>query len=178
MEHTRPIARPRLLLAAALIAAAVLTPLSASADSIPIASYFDGTPTVGATFRGALADGHECSASVIASPSRDLVLTAAHCVFGDPAGWTFVPGYVEERTPYGVWTVISAYVDPRWQTSEDTRFDYAILRVAPQRVHGHVKRIQDVLSTRPRSARARSQEDSTSAGRYRPDLPAVRGSSC
>lgn len=149
-------ARPRLLLAAVLTTAAVLTPLSAFADTIPTAQYFDGTPTVGAIFRGPLADGHECSASVIASPSRDLVLTAAHCVYGNPAGWTFVPGYVEGRTPYGVWTVASAYVDPRWQKSEDTRFDYAILRIAPQRIHGRTKRIQDVtganlLGTAPRT---------------------------
>ena len=149
-------ARPRLLLAAVLTVAAVLVPSAAFAAEPPTAQSFDGTPTVGAIFRGTLADGHECSASVIASPSRDLILTAAHCVSGSPAGWKFVPGYVEGRTPYGVWTVTSAYVDQRWQWSGDTRYDYAILRVAPQRIHGRTKRIQDVtganlLGTAPHS---------------------------
>ena len=155
--HTRLMGRPRLLLAAVLAAAAVLvTPLSANAATIPTATSFDGTPTVGAIFRGSLADGHECSASVIASPGEDLIITAGHCVFGNPAGWKFVPGYDEGRTPYGVWTVTSAYVDPRWQKSENTKYDYAILRIAPRRIHGRTVRIQQVtganlLGTAPRT---------------------------
>jgi len=111
---------------------------------------------VGAIFRGPLADGHGCSGSVIASPTEDLVLTAAHCVYGDLSGWTFVPGYVDGRTPYGVWSIASAYVDPSWQKSGNTQADYAILRIAPQVVRGRTERIQQVtganlLGTAPRA---------------------------
>lgn len=134
---------------AALLTGLVLCAAPAEADGgpppgTPTAQSFGGTPTVGAIFRNGLSMGHECSGSVIVSRSRDLVLTAAHCVYGRPSGWSFVPGYVDGRTPHGVWTVTAAYVDPRWQRSENTQYDYAILRVAPQRIGGRAVRIQDV----------------------------------
>ncbi|MDI5962024.1 trypsin-like serine peptidase [Streptantibioticus silvisoli] len=120
------------------------------------ATPFDGTPTVGALFRNGLAADHGCSASVVASPGHDLVLTAAHCVHGTAAGWQFVPGYDEGRTPYGVWTVTHAYVDPAWTSGQDPRHDYAILTVADQRLGGRTVGVQDVtganvLGQAPRS---------------------------
>lgn len=139
------------VLVAVLLAAAVglVVPQQAVADAgpppgTPTAQYFRGVPTVGAIFRGSLAEGHDCSASVVASRTRDLVITAAHCVYGDPSGWLFAPGYVSGRTPHGAWTVTAAYVDPRWQRADNTQYDYAILRVAPKKVHGRTLRIQDV----------------------------------
>ena len=68
------------------------------------------------------------------------ILTAAHCVFGTVAGWQFAPGYHRGATPYGVWTITAAYVDPHWRAGQDPRYDYALLRVA---LHGST-RIQDV----------------------------------
>src|SRR5262249_44476971 len=48
------------------------------------AKAFAGTPAVGALFttsgRNDLLGSHFCTASVVDSPHRDLVLTAAHCV--------------------------------------------------------------------------------------------------
>ena len=129
--------RVPLVLAAAMVLA-FAAPASADPPAppgTPTAHAFDGTPTVGPIFRGALRDGHECTASVVASPSHDLVLTAAHCVYGDVRGWKFAPGYVKGRTPYGVWTVTAAFVDRAWlQHAADggsSQHDVAILRVAP-----------------------------------------------
>src|SRR3954466_8628600 len=85
----------------------------------PTATTFAGTPTVGPLFRDGLTQHHECTASVIASPSRNLLLTAAHCITGTAAGYQFVPGYDGGSTPYGVWTVTHAYVDPSWATRQD-----------------------------------------------------------
>ena len=133
-----------LLLTAAVPAASAAPSDDGPPPGTPTAQYFGGTRTVGAVFRGALDDGHECSASVLASRTRDLVITAAHCVYGSPAGWSFVPGYVSGRAPHGVWTVTAAYVDRRWQASENTQFDYAILRIAPKTVDARTVRIQDV----------------------------------
>lgn len=137
------------VLAAGLVSAGVWTAAPAVADppappGTPTAVSFDGTPTVGALFRGPLADGHGCSASVVASPGRDLVLTAAHCVNGTAAGWTFAPGYDNGSTPYGVWTVTHAYVDPKWISDQDPQHDYAILQVADVRRGGHEVGVQDV----------------------------------
>ncbi len=106
----------------------------------PTATTFAGTQTVGPLFRGGLGNDHECTASVVASPSRDLILTAAHCVFGSAAGWQFAPGYHLGATPGGVWTVTGAYVDPHWRADQDPHYDYALLRVAPSAG----RRIQDV----------------------------------
>jgi V8-like Glu-specific endopeptidase len=122
---------------------------TASADPVappgtPTATSFPGTPTVGPVFRQGLGSDHGCTASVLASPGHDLILTAAHCVSGTAAGWLFAPGYDQGRTPYGVWTVQSAYVDPAWRSSQDPRYDYAILRVADQVRAGRRVGVQDV----------------------------------
>lgn len=107
----------------------------------PTATPFDGIPTVGPIFRGPLALGHDCTASVVASPAHDLLLTAAHCVYGLATGWSFVPGYDQGRKPYGVWHVVAAYVDHAWQTDQDPQHDFAVLRVARKDGFG----VQDVV---------------------------------
>jgi hypothetical protein len=67
-----------------------------------------------------------------------------HRVYGTAAGWTFAPGYDNGSTPYGVWTVTHAYVDPKWATDQDTQHDYAILQLADVRHGGHQVGVQDV----------------------------------
>jgi V8-like Glu-specific endopeptidase len=74
---------------------------------------------------------HTCTASVLTSPTEDLIITAAHCVYGSGAGMIFVPGSVGGSSPYGRWTVTAAYVDPTWVSSRNPLRDVAILRVAP-----------------------------------------------
>lgn len=134
---------------AALASLGLLSAGPAAADpgappGTPTATAFDGTPTVGPLFRNGLTSRHGCTASVIASPHHDLLLAAAHCVSGTAAGWEFAPGYDAGRTPYGVWTVTHAYVDPDWSRSQDPQHDYAVLQVAHQRHGGRTVGIEDV----------------------------------
>jgi V8-like Glu-specific endopeptidase len=110
----------------------------------PTAAAFAGVSTAGPLFPNGIGQSHGCTASVVASPRHDLVLAAAHCVSGTAAGWQFAPGYDAGRTPYGVWTVTHAYVDPKWSDTQDPQHDYAILQVADQQVNGRRTAVQDV----------------------------------
>src|SRR6476469_8930656 len=98
----------RLLVGIVLAVLAVLTPATSATAATPTATTFTGTPTVAPLFRGGPTLDHECTASVIGSRHRNLVLTAAHCLFGVVRGWQIAPGYHDGRTPYGVWTVAAA----------------------------------------------------------------------
>ena len=103
---------------------------------------FAGTPAVGALFttsHGKLGH-HFCTASVVNSPGRDLVITAAHCVSGT-SGVVFVPGYDRGATPYGVWAVTKVYTDRSWRASADPDDDVAFLQVGQS---GSVTPIEDV----------------------------------
>ncbi|MFF3213265.1 trypsin-like serine peptidase [Streptomyces sp. NPDC002886] len=85
---------------------------------------------VGALFAGGLDDGHFCTASVVRSQDRDVIVTAAHCL-GSPETTTFVPGYREGRAPYGLWKLTGTYVAPGWTDGEDPDQDIAFATVAP-----------------------------------------------
>lgn len=100
------------------------------------AQSFDGIAKAGPLFLGVgdVASAHYCTASVVHSPSGDLIATAAHCVrnkiFG---GWLdhilFVPGYHDDIAPYGVWVATTAYLDSRWVDSQNEDADIAFLTV-------------------------------------------------
>jgi V8-like Glu-specific endopeptidase len=113
--------------------------------SIPTATEFAGLPAVGALFLNGADGDHGCTASVVRSPSRDLLITAAHCVVGNGAGIQFAPGYHNGKSPYGAWTVQQVYVDPGWVARRDPTQDYAFLRVAPQVRGGTLMEVQDVV---------------------------------
>jgi V8-like Glu-specific endopeptidase len=145
----RPFAFAVLAATASLLATTLLTAPGAAADppappGTPTAQTFSGTPTVGPLFQSGLTHRHGCTASVISSPHRDLILTAAHCVSGTAAGWQFAPGYDAGKTPYGVWTVTHAYVDPSWISAQDPQHDYAILQVADQERGRHLVGVQQI----------------------------------
>ena len=127
-----------------ILAACVFASSDAGAAATPTAVEFNGTPTVAPVFRAGTSSSHECTASVIASRHHNLMLTAAHCVFGVVKGWRVAPGYHDGKTPYGVWTVAAAYVPAKWKSEQNTQYDYAILRIATRSWHGHVAQIQDV----------------------------------
>jgi hypothetical protein len=83
---------------------------------------FTGTAAVGALFTitsGGSLGGHFCSASVLDSPGRDLVIA-------------FVPGYDNGRMPYGVWRVTRVIMDPSWISSANPSADVAFLVVTGQ----------------------------------------------
>jgi V8-like Glu-specific endopeptidase len=96
--------------------------------------------TVGPLFPLTSTAPHFCSASVLHSSTRDVVITAAHCVYGTGTGIVFAPGYHDGVTPYGSWSVTTAYVDPHWTAAHDPRYDFAVLRVAPE----DGRRVEDV----------------------------------
>lgn len=86
---------------------------------------------VGALFQGSVTPGnHFCTASVLHSPTHNLVLTAAHCL-GTADGVSFVPGYRDGNAPYGTWQVTKVYTDDNWSSRSDPDTDFAILQVAP-----------------------------------------------
>ncbi len=96
----------------------------------------NGIPAVGALFatddQGD--DGHFCSASVVASPHGDLLLTAAHCIYDPTEGdydtdIVFIPDYHDGQEPYGVWTPSQLIVDPRWISDSDPDLDFGFLIV-------------------------------------------------
>ncbi|WP_189836703.1 trypsin-like serine peptidase [Streptomyces umbrinus] len=82
---------------------------------------------VGVLVRGGV---HYCTASVVHSEGRDLIVTAAHCLTGSGSGGIeFVPGYRDGRAPYGAWAVARIYVGDGWKGREDEDSDVAFARV-------------------------------------------------
>jgi V8-like Glu-specific endopeptidase len=91
---------------------------------------------VGALFEHDATGGHFCTASVVASPGEDLLITAAHCISdGDGSGYksdiVFIPGYNDGATPYGIWTPERLFVPPQWANSADPDFDVGFIVLQP-----------------------------------------------
>src|SRR6202044_1832595 len=79
--------------------------------------FYNGTPAVGALFTvsGGRLGRHFCTASVVNSAVKDLVITAAHCLQGkQPGQVAFVPRYYRHQEPFGSWTVTRVFVDAAW----------------------------------------------------------------
>lgn len=94
-------------------------------------------------------EDHFCTASVVHSPRRNLVITAAHCLHsGADGGYlsnvVFVPGYHDGVTPYGIWTADRMTVDPRWIGSSDEDLDVGFLTVSQA---GNPRPIEDVTGS-------------------------------
>lgn len=128
--------------ATGLPARAAVRPVAAIA-AVPTARPVTSIPTVGPLFFPSvlgLAPGlglpHYCSASVVHSAGRNLVLTAAHCVYGPGPGIEFAPGYHDGVSPHGVWAVRRVYLDAAWVANRDPRRDFALLQLAP---HGSTR---------------------------------------
>ncbi|MEU3541396.1 trypsin-like serine peptidase [Streptomyces paromomycinus] len=105
----------------------------ATAGAARSARHFDGVPSVGVLFSvDKDARAHHCTASVVRSPHRNLILTAGHCKPGSRAA--FVPQYRSGATaqPYGVWAVERGFTDPRRTGSgPGSDLDFAFATVAP-----------------------------------------------
>jgi V8-like Glu-specific endopeptidase len=122
---------------------AALLPLLLLFTGCNAATASSGFPTTGPLFLPGLA-AHTCTASVVKSETQDLLITAAHCVYGTGVGMSFVPGPVNGSAPYGRWTVTAAYVDASWRTSRNPLRDVAFLRVAPQRINGSIRSVEQL----------------------------------
>jgi V8-like Glu-specific endopeptidase len=135
----------RLLLYAVVVLLAVTSASEASADdgSGPFGVTVVAAPSAQSARVGALFAGgrHFCTASVVHSPRRDLVVTAAHCLDGSPDDLVFVPGYRDGRAPYGRWNVGKRYLPDGWAKGQDEDSDVAFAVVADR----DGKDIEDVV---------------------------------
>jgi V8-like Glu-specific endopeptidase len=91
---------------------------------------------VGALFVRAGSTDHFCTASVVASPARNLLITAAHCINGgNGAGYkqdiVFIPDYRDGDEPYGIWTPERLLVAPQWAKSADPDYDVGFVVLQP-----------------------------------------------
>ena len=101
---------------------------------------------VGALFEHDASGDHFCTASVVASPGRDLLITAAHCIDGGKGGSyrqdiVFIPGYQDGQAPYGIWEPAQLVVAPQWMSASDPGFDVGFVVLKPD----DGKNIEDVL---------------------------------
>lgn len=147
-------------MAAALVAAVALPASAAPTPTSPTATTVTSVPAVGAVFYPSLAGlgaalhlPHVCSASVVHSRGHDLVVTAAHCVYGTGLTIEFAPGFHDGVAPYGVWSVQRIYVMPGWAAGFPPVDDVAFLQMAPR----NGRQIEDVAGARPLGSPARSQ---------------------
>ena len=105
----------------------------ASPPGIPSPTHFPGVPTVGALFFTTETQAHFCTASVVRSKPGNLVLTAAHCVYGSTyaSNIAYVPQYHHGKQPYGAWPVTAIVVAAGWRHAHNPNLDFAFLSVAP-----------------------------------------------
>ncbi|MER0479748.1 hypothetical protein ABR737_15620 [Streptomyces sp. Edi2] len=112
---------------------AATTRSAPAAKSAAIARHFDGVPSVGVLFSvDGDARAHHCTASVVHSPHRNLILTAGHCNPGTRAA--FVPQYRSgaDKQPYGVWAIEDTFAYPgRGTSGAGADLDFAFATVAP-----------------------------------------------
>jgi V8-like Glu-specific endopeptidase len=102
---------------------------------------------VGALFEHGATGNHFCTASVVSSPGKDLLVTAAHCINGGQGGGgynsdiVFIPDYRDGQEPFGVWTPEKLLVAPQWADSSNPGFDVGFVVLEPH----DGKNIQQVL---------------------------------
>ncbi|UYM06498.1 trypsin-like serine peptidase [Solicola gregarius] len=78
-----------------------------------------------------------CSGSVVNSKQKNMVVTAAHCLWDKKKGWAkkiiFVPGYKKGKSPHGRWYAELKVIPKRWKKwggrSELPQADYGIMLV-------------------------------------------------
>ncbi|MET9319251.1 trypsin-like peptidase domain-containing protein [Streptomyces sp. NPDC003038] len=103
----------------------------------------DGIAVVGRMFVMKGGGAYFCTASVVSSPGRNLVLSAAHCLLGtDSRQVAFVPRYTRaDPQPYGKFPVLrdargrsKVWIDPRYRSQGTDRaaaLDVAFAQVGP-----------------------------------------------
>ncbi|MGW0392687.1 trypsin-like peptidase domain-containing protein [Streptomyces sp. NPDC003042] len=115
---------------------------------------FGGVPVVGRMFVMKGGGAYFCTASVVSSPGRNLVLSAAHCLLGtDSRQVAFVPRYTRAKPrPYGLFPVLrdargrsKVWIDPRYRREGSERaatLDVAFAQVGPG---AGGRRVEDVV---------------------------------
>ncbi|MFD3541150.1 trypsin-like peptidase domain-containing protein [Streptomyces sp. NPDC058662] len=118
----------------------------------------------GALFTNGLDSDHFCTATVVQSPGRNLIITAGHCLLdGDQSGGTavFAPAYANGVAPYGTWKIEEAYEDDRWAEGTDDDYDLAFARLAPD---AQGRPIEDVTGAAVLDTSGRAAEEVTVTG--------------
>ncbi|MCW2944597.1 MAG: hypothetical protein JWR24_1314 [Actinoallomurus sp.] len=115
---------------------------------IPQAKGSTGSKVVGALFFNDGVGNHYCTASVIRTAKKNLLLTAAHCLYNpNTHQWNshlvFVPKYSQGNRPYGTWPVWLMVADKRWIDHGDPDLDFGFAAV---QVMGG-RRIADVVGS-------------------------------
>ncbi|MFJ9816935.1 trypsin-like serine peptidase [Streptomyces sp. NPDC101151] len=113
----------------------VTAAMVATRQSVRVGALF------GADRAGKPAGGHFCTASVVHSRRRDLIVTAAHCVAGDDGDLLFAPGYRDGKAPFGVWKVGKRVLPDGWAEGQHEDSDIAFAHV--EELHG--KQVEDVV---------------------------------
>jgi hypothetical protein len=141
---------PWIVAGAAVVAALLAILLPGGGTVSPDAASFDGLAQVGALFKGAWqSEPHFCTASVVDSPSGDVIATAAHCLSGNAKDLEFVPMYHDGQAPYGEWNVTGAYASQRWMDSQDPQADFAFLTVQSKDIGGKKRTLESVVGGDP-----------------------------
>ncbi|GHG48278.1 trypsin-like serine peptidase [Streptomyces griseocarneus] len=111
------------------------TPPAPSSGPVPPSHPFDGLPQVGTFFwTDGQNTGRFCGGTVVRSPHRDLVVSAAHCLRSpDPRKHlSFVPQYHDGLKPHGVFPVERIHIDQRYYdlgTDGGARWDFTVVRL-------------------------------------------------
>lgn len=76
-----------------------------------------------------------CSGATVNSAAKNLIHTAAHCVYTYGKGWNkniaFVPAYFNGQRPYGLWNYRLARTFNVWMNSQDYTHDQAFVSFYP-----------------------------------------------
>lgn len=118
----------------------------------------------GALFTKGLDGDHFCTATVVHSPGRDLIVTAGHCLLdGDQSDGSavFAPAYANGAAPYGTWKIDRVFEDARWAEGADDDYDLAFARLAPD---ASGRRIEDVTGAAVLDTSGRAGEEVTVTG--------------
>lgn len=118
----------------------------------------------GALFEGDVTGDHFCTATVVHSPGRNLIVTAGHCLLAGPAGEggaIFAPAYADGQAPYGTWKIEEVFEDDHWADGTDDDYDLAFARIAPD---ASGRNIEDVTGAAVLDATGRSGEEVTVTG--------------
>ncbi|RJL26590.1 trypsin-like serine peptidase [Bailinhaonella thermotolerans] len=91
-----------------------------------------------------------CSASSVNAPDRSLVATAGHCVYDTDTrrwaeDWIFVPGYRQDKAPYGVYAAARFNADDDYVKRSDYDYDYAFVNVTRDLTATRHRRLGDVV---------------------------------
>lgn len=118
----------------------------------------------GALFTKGLDGDHFCTATVVQSPGRNLLVTAGHCLLDGEqgeGGAVFAPAYANGVAPYGTWKLERVFEDDRWAQGTDDDYDLAFARLAPD---DRGRNIEDVTGAAPLDTSGRAGEEVTVIG--------------